>query len=640
MKLVPRNDEEYVLGVNPLSIEPLNMDFDGDMSSSYVNHDMTALKEMYTNAFLQNVVEYDSNDSLLSTIRHDALYAAYILSQNFNKLDSQNIKYSIDKLSELPITIEDLNNPYQTVLISNKLFTYGICLINKWLNFDEVVINFEITKKQIQDISKITYIYYNKNSKKYYDSLGNFEKHLMSFISMTNFVPTINVDQMSSMVNDNLHLLINKIPSDNQYLSYYINDALIDKAIDNFDHECNLYKLYKSGSRFNKSQLARSCINIGPFADENNIINPEPINSSLIEGLTEKQFFMSSYGTRKGLVDKSRATPRSGYLARTLVMAMSCMELAEDDCGTEDGIKIKVHSKDHIKSLIGKYYKEHQEDNWSLIRNLDDINIGSEIILRTPMKCHTKDFKICKKCFGEKNNRTKYIGVVAAQCLTERLTQLSMRSFHTSGSSTLEPIPDVTKTIKNHLIDIQNTPDDSIQLIFDTEDLPISEFEKIEGYKFINKNIIEYSKINHEVKNLDAVQVINTVNDILKKQNVVTETPDQYYNKLIDAILTVGITYSSYVEMVLAHLFIVEDDKFWRYNYDKKILYKLSDKAVAAKISPLLGFLYQPNKITINGFDNDFIDVISSNKPLTFHERIFLQKYNQNRGINLDQARS
>ena len=165
------------------------------------------------------------------------------------------------------------------------------------------------------------------------------------------------------------------------------------------------------------------------LALENNIINPEPINSSLIEGLTEKQFFMSSYGTRKGLVDKSRATPRSGYLARTLVMAMSCMELAEDDCGTEDGIKIKVHSKDHIKSLIGKYYKEHQEDNWSLIRNLDDINVGSEIILRTPMKCHTKDFKICKKCFGEKNNRTKYIGVVAAQCLTERLTQLSMRSF-------------------------------------------------------------------------------------------------------------------------------------------------------------------------------------------------------------------
>ena len=118
MKLVPRNDEEYVLGVNPLSIEPLNMDFDGDMSSSYVNHDMTALKEMYTNAFLQNVVEYDSNDSLLSTIRHDALYAAYILSQNFNNIEA----IGFQGIKEI---YEELNNPTKIDI----LYSIGI---NEW----------------------------------------------------------------------------------------------------------------------------------------------------------------------------------------------------------------------------------------------------------------------------------------------------------------------------------------------------------------------------------------------------------------------------------------------------------------------------------------------------------------------------
>ena len=614
------------------------MDFDGDISANYVNHDTNSLKEMYTNAFIQNVVFCDSNDSFLSTIRHDALYSAFILSQNIEN-NNYDICYKINNLKELPVTIYDLNNPYRNVIINNKKYTYGICLINKWLYFDDVVINFEISKKQIQNLSKITYVYHNNNSKKYYDALGNLEKHLMTYISITKFVPSINIDQMSSMVNDELHQLINKIPSGNQYLSYYINDALTDKAIDNFDHSCNLYKLYKSGSRFNKSQLARSCINIGPVADENNIINTNPINSSLIEGLTEEQFFMSSFGTRKGLVDKARATPRSGYLARTLVMAMSCIEIVEDDCGTTDGINITIQSLDHIKSLIGKYYKINQDDDWILINDVNQLQdkIDTKIILRTPMKCHTENFKICKKCFGEKNIRTKYVGIVAAQCLTERLTQLSMRSFHTSGSSTLESIPEVTKIIKEHLIDIQNTSDDSIQLIFDTEDLPVSEFKKIEGYKFINKNIIEYNKINHDVKNLDAVQVINDVNEILKKQNNVIDTPDTYYEKLINAILTVGITYSSYIEMVLAHLFVVDEDKFWRYNYNKPILFKYSDKAVASKISPLLGFLYQPNKITINGFDNDFIDLISSNKSLSIHEKIFLQKYNQNRGININE---
>ena len=86
MKLIPRDDEEYVLGVNPLSIEPLNMDFDGDMSATYVNHDNTALKEMYEHAYLQNVTQYDANYSYLATIRHDALYSAFILSYKYMKL--------------------------------------------------------------------------------------------------------------------------------------------------------------------------------------------------------------------------------------------------------------------------------------------------------------------------------------------------------------------------------------------------------------------------------------------------------------------------------------------------------------------------------------------------------------------------
>lgn len=626
MKLIPRDDEEYVLGVNPLSIEPLNMDFDGDMSATYVNHDNTALKEMYEHAYLQNVTQYDANYSYLATIRHDALYSAFILSYKYNEIDKENF-ISVDSLNNLPINIDLLNNPYKTVKLNNDFYSYGICLINYWLGFNKIIINTLITKKQIQLVSKLAYEYYD-NSKDYYDAIGNLEKHLMTYITISNFVPTINIDQMSSVVDDNLHYLFNKIPSHNQYIAYYINNALIDKAVENFDHECNLYKLYKSGSRFSKNQLARSCINIGLIADENNIVNAEPINSSLIEGLTEKQFFMSSYGTRKGIVDKSRATPKSGYLERTLVMAMGCMEIAEDDCGTQYGIEITVQNKEHVKSILNKYYKISQNDSWKLLSSFGDGEklIGQKIILRSPMKCKTKDFKICKKCFGEKPNRTKYVGIVAAQCITERLTQLSLRSFHESGSANLGKNDIINECIKNHLIDIQETNHD-ITLKFNSSILPIDEFKKVIGFKEQKDNYITYNKINDEIINLDAVETINDVNMILRKQNNITESPNKYYEKLINAILTVGEIYSSYVEMVLAHLFIVDGEEFWRYNYNKPIIYKTSDKAVASKISPLLGFLYQPNKQTINNFDDDFIDVISSKKQLTLHEKIFLQNY-------------
>ena len=82
--------------------------------------------------------------------------------------------------------------------------------------------------------------------------------------------------------------------------------------------------------------------------------------------------------------------------------------------------------------------------------------------------------------------------------------------------------------------------------------------------------------------------------------------------------------------MVLAHLFMTSDEDFWRYNYDKPVICKLSEKTVAAKISPLLGFLYQPNRITINTIGDDILNLIEQNENLSIHERIFLQKYNTN----------
>lgn len=631
MKLIPRDDEEYVLGINPLAIEPLNADFDGDITANYINHARSALEEMYQKAYLQNVVKNDSNDTFLSTIRHDALYCAFIITQDPDKVDPDNPICSIKSLNKLPLSSKHLKNIHKTVIIGGKPYTYGVALFNYWCGFDHVVLNKNIAKKQIQEVSETIYDYYECDSKKYYDALGNLERNLMAFITISNFIPTINIDQMSSIVDNKLHELMVKIPSNQQYVAYYLNDALIDRAVDSFDHECSLYKLYKSGSRFNKQQLARSCINIGLVADENNIIDPEPINTSLIEGLTEKEFFVSSFGTRKGLVDKARATPASGYLTRTLVMSLGCLEIVEDDCGTEDGINVEVRSLDHAKSIIYKYYKLKQNEEWKLINNLDDAKslIGKEIILRSPMKCHTKDFKLCKKCYGERPTRTKYVGITAGQCITERLTQLSMRSFHSSGSAQLEARPEFSKLIKKHLIDIRKN-NKKIELVFDTNEFPLDEIKQIDGYKSCKGNSIFFDELNKDITNYDVVTVIGDINDMLKKKTKIEETPDQYYDKLISAVLTVGGTYSSFVEMMLTHQFLVDEDNFWRYNYDKPPVMKLSDKAVAAKISPLLGFLFQPNKITINGFTDSEINALthtSLDHKLTFHERIFLQKY-------------
>lgn len=74
------------------------------------------------------------------------------------------------------------------------------------------------------------------------------------------------------------------------------------------------------------------------------------------------------------------------------------MEIFEDDCGCHRGLEIQVLSKNHLNSLIGKYWAEVDIDNvseWKLITKNDLDLIGKKIQIRSPMTCQTQNFKIC-----------------------------------------------------------------------------------------------------------------------------------------------------------------------------------------------------------------------------------------------------
>lgn len=120
----------------------------------------------------------------------------------------------------------------------------------------------------------------------------------------------------------------------------------------------------------------------------------------------------------------------------------------------------------------------------------------------------------------------------------------------------------------------------------------------------------------------------------MRRDSKVTNTPADYYSELISNLLSVGNIYSSYVEIMLAHMFItdIENKKFWRYNQQDSIVLKLSDKTMAAFISPLLGLLYQPNERSISSIDLDEIQEVLGDKTsvenlekLSIHEKIFLE---------------
>jgi len=110
-------------------------------------------------------------------------------------------------------------------------------------------------------------------------------------------------------------------------------------------------------------------------------------------------------------------------------MALGIVEIIEDDCGTDECVECIVFSEKHAQSIVGKYYKDPRKImEWEILDSETAKSlINFKILLRSPMTCKTKNFKICQKCFGGRHFPTKQVGVMSGQVVSERLTQLIMR---------------------------------------------------------------------------------------------------------------------------------------------------------------------------------------------------------------------
>ena len=416
------NDND-VTSVSPLMIESLNMDFDGDTGATYRVHDINAQHELEERAFILNNIHYDQNGDYVQTIRIEAVYAAYTL---LNSKPETEIKYKINKLTDLKEDFNDLFNVDDTIEFNNKIYSYGVCLFNKWCGYNNIIVP-KFTSNN--NISK--FIFQNSKSNiEYHDRLSILCRKLFWYSSLNFKNPlTFSLHEIATLKSNQHKPLLSKLPR-NPYIGYHIYKGLIQQVYGDIPDNHFFKKLI--GAKLGKvgTQLARMIGAIGYIANAQNIIDSNPLVDNVLNGLDEDAFFRTATGARKGLVDKSQATPASGYLERSMVVNLSPVEIGSADCGTNLGLLINIFSKKHAKSLVNRYYKINNDDNWTLFKEEDiDKYVGQSILFRSPITCNEPGFKICRKCFGKYDIKSPYVGVLAGQYLSERQTQLSMRTF-------------------------------------------------------------------------------------------------------------------------------------------------------------------------------------------------------------------
>lgn len=162
---------------------------------------------------------------------------------------------------------------------------------------------------------------------------------------------------------------------------------------------------------------------------------PVPITRSYANGLTPSDYWAASYGARSGMIDRALQTSEPGYFAKQLLSVVGKEVISKEDCGTKNGVVLDI--KDEPKASFLWRYEAGSN------RLIDDAyynqlkSRGKPVKVRSPLTCECAE-GVCAMCYGNHEDGSKSqvgdnVGMTNGQAITERGTQLTMRTFHTGS---------------------------------------------------------------------------------------------------------------------------------------------------------------------------------------------------------------
>lgn len=228
-----------------------------------------------------------------------------------------------------------------------------------------------------------------------------------------------------------------------------------------------------AGANGDKSQAAQILALQGVVTDPMGNYVQFPILGNYAEGLNSYEYFVSARGARKGAVDTALKTAQSGYMTRKLTDVSQDVIVRMEDCGYEGHGHVvsrsDIRDMPFEKRIIGRYLTQDvvAEDKKKtviaktgdlitveLAKEIEDAKIN-EVWVRSPMLCKAP-VGMCAKCYGydfglyKTVELGKAVGVIAAQSISEPMTQMTLRTFHAGGvgSDITSGIPRIVELIE------------------------------------------------------------------------------------------------------------------------------------------------------------------------------------------------
>ncbi len=476
--------EGSAIQIHPLVCTAFNADFDGDQMAVHVPLSLEAQTECRLLILSTNNILSPSSGRAIVTPTQDMVLGCYFLTvENPDDLQGKGKTFAnVDEArraheacvigiqTEVNVTINKVR--YATTL-GRVIFNSTVWDVMRQYGIEDTTYVNEIVGKK--KLGELVFKWFNEYGNDVIahlvDELKNigFRYSTLSGISIS--VDDLRIPSTKAKLLDQAEKEVEKLNKlhkmgtistrERQLQSNDIWRATTQEVASALENELgrlnNLYIMANSGARGNMDQVRQLAGMRGLMSDAQGRTVNIPIKSNFKEGLSLTEYFISSYGARKGLVDTALRTADSGYLTRRLVDVAQDVMIIQDDCGSEDGLEIQsvkdgitiivslgelIEGRFALEDVVNPVSKKVIVPAGGLIghdqaQEVQEAGVDS-VRVRSIYRCQT-DRGLCQKCYGldlasgKVINVGEAVGIIAAQSIGEPGTQLTMRTFHTGG---------------------------------------------------------------------------------------------------------------------------------------------------------------------------------------------------------------
>lgn len=204
----------------------------------------------------------------------------------------------------------------------------------------------------------------------------------------------------------------------------------------------SMVDMVRTNARGNKSQLMKNIFSPISAKEPDGTPYPYLIKNSYAEGLTPAETWVASMESRNQTVETKMQTAEPGDFGKQLFNALNDVVVSTNDCRTNNGTYLKVDDNNLIDRYLAKSFPGVGQANTLVTTKVVQAakkNKIKELLVRSPMTCEARN-GVCQKCYGVRVNGSVpqigfNAGTVAAQSLSEPLTQMMLSSKHGVGLS-------------------------------------------------------------------------------------------------------------------------------------------------------------------------------------------------------------